>query len=297
MTPITRINFDDSTVSPGYFMLCTPDQQVNYSYFDNACNEIKSLCLQHIVSENDKEHFIHGLDAYCLHRKNIYVGAIKFSCMFRVRSISYAKQFISATQHQMIYQLRSVNVDILTDRDIDVSNQIIPVVETFYCYHLTISPANNRTVHIHISNSTINNVYIYLDNSKISAHITNNAFTGAGIKISSTSTDLYQPVIIENSIFKGLYSKPILEVLNTTNVYLHSCVFNNSKLGGLPVLDDNECSRMLCFNSKIELVDIFFREVSFFPFAAFENCTLAIYRLTMSGNSLLSQSLEKNSLL
>ena len=203
----------------------------------------------------------------------------------------------------MIYQLRSVNVDILTDRDIDVSNQIIPVVETFYCYHLTISPANNRTIHTRISNSTINNVHIYLDNGKISAHITNNVFTGAGIKISSTSTDLHQPVIIENSIFQGFYFKTIFKVLNTTNVYLYSCVFNNSKLVVLPEIEDNEKSGMLCFNSQINLHHIAFQGVSFFLVAAFENCTLAINQLTVSGNSLLLKFLrfpyvsETNSLL
>ena len=197
----------------------------------------------------------------------------------------------------MIYQLRSVNVDILTDRDIDMTNQIIPDVDTFYYYHLTFSPANNRIAHVHIVNSTIHNLHLHLDNSKISVNITNNVFTGSGIKISSTSTDLHQPVIIENSVFQGFYSKSIIEVLNTTNVYLHSCVFKNTKLAVLAEVDENESSGISCFNSKIELVDIFFLEVSFFPVAAFEKCTLTIYRLTMSGNSLLSQSFEKNSLL
>ena len=204
---------------------------------------------------------------------------------------------MNATQHQMMYQLRSVNVNILTDRDVDITNQVIPDMDTFYYYHPAISPANNQTVNVRISNSTFHNAYLHLDNMKISAHINNNIFTGAGIKISSTSYNLHQPVIIENNIFRGFYFKPIFEVLNTTNVYLHSCVFKNTKLSVLAEVDENESSGISCFNSKIELGDIIFREVSFFPVAAFENCTLAIYRLTMSGNSLLSQSFEKNSLL
>ena len=192
----------------------------------------------------------------------------------------------------MIYQLASVNVDILMDRDVEMTNQVIPDLDTFHYYHLTITP-----VHINISNNTFYNVYLHFDNSKVSAHITNNVFTGAGIKISSTSTDLHQPVVIENCIFQGFYSKPIFEVFNATNVYMHSCVFNNSKLLFQPVGDNTEGSGMLCFNSQIELYDIIFRRVSFFPVAAFENCTVAINQLTMSENSLFLRQSEANSLL
>ena len=207
------------------------------------------------------------------------------------------KQFFNETQHQMIYQLLSVNVDILTDRDIDMTNQIVPDVDTFQYYHVTIIPANNRNIHVHISNNTFHNIYIHLDNSKISAHVTNNLFTGAGIKISPTSTDLHQPVIIENSVFQGFYSKSIFEALNTTNVYLHSCVFNNTKLSVQPAVEGKDSSGLLCFNSQIELHDIVFRAVSFFPVTSFENCTLAIYQLTMSENSLSLPRSETNSLL
>ena len=64
----------DFTLPPGYFKLCTLDQQVDYSFIDNACHEIKNICLQHILSDEDKEHFIHKVDSYCLHRKNIIYG-------------------------------------------------------------------------------------------------------------------------------------------------------------------------------------------------------------------------------
>ena len=194
------------------------------------------------------------------------------------------KQFFNETQHRMNFQLLSVSLDILTDRDVDITNKIIPDVETFLYYHLTIIPANNQAIHVHISNNTFRSVYLHLDNSKMSVHITNNVFTGAGIKISSTSTDLHEPVIIENCIFQGFYFKTIFQALNTTNVYLYCCAFSNSKLVVLPDVDDNESSGMLCFNSQIGLRDILFRSVSFFPVTTFENCTLAIYQITMSEN-------------
>ena len=201
-----------------------------------------------------------------------------------------AKKFVNETQHQLIYQLISRSVDIFTYSDLDMTNQIIPDVETLLSYRLTITPKNNRIAQVHISNSTIHNVYFHLDNSKISAHITNNVFTGSGIKISSTSTDFHEPVIIENCIFHGFYFETIFEAFNTKNVYLHSCVFNDSKLL-LPSEDDDiESSGILCFNSQIELHDTLFQGVSFNPVVASENCTLAIYQITMSGNSLFSQS-------
>ena len=296
-TPTTRSNF----------RLCTSDQQVDYSLIDDACHEIKNLCLQHIVSDNDRQHFIHELDSYCLHRKNLYVEKMKIYCndfnaedpwvfvLYGRMYYEFGKQFFNETQQQMTYQLMSVNMNTLTDGDIDMSNQIIPDSHSNLYHHLAIIPANNRTVHVHISNNTFHKVYFHLDNSKISAHITNNVFTGSGIKILSTSTNLNQPVIIENSIFQGLYSKTTFEVLNTNNVYLYSCVFNNSKLA-VPKGED-ESSGMWCLNSKIVLNDTFFREVSFFPVAAFENCTLAIFQLTMSGNYLSLPRSETNSLM
>ena len=200
-----------------------------------------------------------------------------------------AKKFVNETQHQLIYQLISRSVDIFTYSDLDMTNQIIPDVETFLSYRLTITPKDNQ-IHVQISNSTIHNVYLHLDNSKISAHITNNVFTGAGIKISSTSTDLHELVIIENCIFQGIYFETIFEALNTKNVYLHSCVFNDSKFILPSEEDDIESSGILCFNSQIELHDTLFQGVSFNPVVAFENCTLAIYQITMSGNFLFSQS-------
>ena len=200
------------------------------------------------------------------------------------------------TLYQMAYQLISVDLDILTDRDIDMTNQIVPNVDTFHYYYLNICPLNNQTLNVYISNSTFHNVYLHLDNSTVAAHMNNNVFIGAGIKILSTSTDLHQPVIIQNCIFQGLYSETIFKVLNTANVYLHSSVFNNSKLV-LPTVDENEKSGMLGLNSQIELRDIVFRTVSFFPVTAFENCTLAIYQLTMSGHSLYLLLPNTNSLL
>ena len=209
----------------------------------------------------------------------------------------FLKQFFNETLHQMIHQLASVNMDILTEGDVGLTNQIIPDVETLRYYHLTFIPARNQTVHAHISNNRFHNINLQLDNSKISAHISNNVFIGAGIKISSTFTDFHEPVIIENCIFQGVYSKTIIEVSNTTNVYLYSCLFNNSKLGVLPAVDDNEESGIFCFNGQIELRNVLFKTVSFFPVAAFENCSLAIYQITMSGNSVFNQATEKKSLL
>ena len=285
-----------TTLPPGNFKLCTPDQQVDYSLIDNACHDIKNLFLQHIVSDEERQHFINELDSYCLHRRNIYVEEMKDYCDRFINPYEFlayyetAKKFVNETQHQLIYQFISRSVDIFTYSDLDMTNQIIPDVETLLSYRLTITPKNHQTVHVQISNRTIHNVYFHLDNSKISARITNNVFTGAGIKISSTSTDLHEPVIIENCIFQGFYFETIFEALNTKNVYLHSCVFNDSKFIIPSEEDDIESSGMLCFNSQIELHDTLFQRVSFKPVVAFENCSVAIYQITMSGNSLFSQS-------
>ena len=51
-----------------------------------------------------------------------------------------AKKFVNETQDQLIYQLISRGVDIFTYSDLDMTNQIIPDVETLLSYRLTITP-------------------------------------------------------------------------------------------------------------------------------------------------------------
>ena len=72
MTPTTGSNF----------RICTLDQQVDDSFMDDACHESENLCLQNMTSDTDKEHFIHEMDSFCLHRKNIYVGKMKSFCNY-----------------------------------------------------------------------------------------------------------------------------------------------------------------------------------------------------------------------
>ena len=88
--------------------------------------------------------------------------------------------------------------------------------------------------------------------------------------------DSHQPVVFENNTFQGVYSKTILKVQNTTNVYISSTAFRNV-FGSLTLLQ--KISGILCHNSQIELHDIRFQNVLVFPNVDILNCTLTIQNL------------------
>ena len=160
----------------------------------------------------------------------------------------------------------------------------------FFPYDLHFTQTSNQIININVISNKFNNIHLKLDNSRMSAHIKDNVFTESGIKIFSTSTDSHQPVIVENNVFQGYNSETILEVRNTTNIIISSCIFKNAKLfvSFYETFFDKTESAMLCYNSQIEMHDIMLKNVSFAPVATFENCTLSIYNVTMFKNNLSS---------
>ena len=295
MTPLTTPfpSFYFPTVSPLNVELCTQDGQVNYNFIDDPCQEIKDICLPYIVSEKDKEYFSHNLDNFCLERRNIYADIMHWFCnstyqvatQMDILQNIFREQFVKETHEEFISQLKSLMVEIYINTNIDLTNETLLDSDTHYYYNLHIISTENRTLHIDILNSNFYRVHLHLDNKKISAQIKDNVFVEAGVTISSTPTHIHQSVVFENNTFQGNNSKTILEVRDTNNVYIYSTVFRN--IFG-PTVFVNSIPGMLCHNSQVEIQDILFQNVPFFPVFEISNSTFAIESLEISDTDFTS---------
>ena len=278
------------TVPPGYLQLCTEEQGVDYSFIDNMCNETTDILLSRIDIDDSKLRFQQHMDEFCLRRRNMYADKMVYYCgsfhyyaefaeLFLIDILSYhifGENFMKETQDRLITELKSINVEVITDKDIEISSE---VVANYFRYHIVINPAIDRAIHADIINNTFNNVDLYLNNSRMSAHIKNNTFTKGTIIISSTQSEPHQPVIIEDTMFNGDNFKTILEVHNTKRVYLLSCVFKNLYAF---IVNDKDITGMMCYNSEVELHGTLFENVSFVPVVSIEKCKLTFHNVTMS---------------
>ena len=263
--------------------ICTEDQQVSYCFIDDTCQEIEDICLSRIDTDEDKDHFSRHLHEYCLQRRNQYIEIYRDSCSSQSFFLSYnpREDFVKETTELMISQLKSIKVEILTDSNIRMTNKTLDM-DTFYSYDLHLINTRNQITNIDFINNTLINVHLYLDNSRMSAHIKDNVFTEAGITISSPSTDLHQAIVIHCNIFQGNKPETILEVRDTSNVYISSCTFINEQALFVPFGDCEACPGLLCYGSHIEIRDILFRNVSFSPVVEFENCIMDVHNVTLS---------------
>ena len=286
-----------------YTQICTEVQTVNYNLFDDSCNLIKDIYLSRIVSVEPRDYFNNSLNTYCIYRRNLYGKEFNINCSHKadshlpafVQYLYFLGSIVSIeeTRDEMIEKLKPINVNILTLTNIKIYNEIFPAIEPYHFHYRFIPTSKSRIIHIDIFNNTFHNLHLYLDNSRMSAHIKDNVFTGSGIKISSNSSTTHQPVILENNVFQGDNSEMILELRDTTNIIIFSCIFKNSKLSVPSFVGDKTGTGMLCYNSQFEMHDIMLRNVSFAPVLAFENCTLSIYNITMLKNNLLSLISQK----
>ena len=283
----SHASFDFPAVSPLFIDLCTQDQQLNYNFIDDACIKIKDICLSYFVLDEDREYFNHNMNMYCLHTINRYIEILGLHCNSTVRhhteyvAFAFREHFIKEVQEQMMHQLKSIVVQILTDAAIEFINETLLGGDIHYNYQLHIIPTEIQFIPIDILNSNIHKVHLHLDNSQMSIHIKDNVFTEAGIIISSILSDFHQPVMLENNTFEGDYSQTVLEVQNTSNVFISSCVFNNSHVLAA-TQDIKTISAILCYNSQIEMHNIFFSNISFYRIGTFENCIIAVNHLKMS---------------
>ena len=285
-TTLPYLPFALPTLSSLDVELCTHDRQVKYDFIDDTCQEIKYICLQYIVSEEDREYFSHNLDSYCLARRKLYVKGQGFHCYStdhtpEIDSLQYLfrEHFVKETQDQMISQLKSIKVELFTNMNITMTNETFFDMNNHYFYDLHIISTEIKTLHIDILNNNFHRVHLQLDNNDISAQIKDNVFVEAGVTISSTPTHVHQPVVFENNTFQGKNSKTILEVRNTTKVSINSTIFRN--IFGRTTLV-NAIPGMVCHNSQIEIRGIFFQSVHFFPVLQISNCTVTIQNLEIS---------------
>ena len=288
---IERFLSMNSTMSPDiYPQVCTEEQMVNYTFYytfsDGLCNLIKDIYFSRIISHEDRDYFNSSLDTYCrsirneLMDTNLYVNELNCSNSFDIASyLLFGILGVEQTKYAMTSKLKLINVNILTVTNVKMNNEVFPAVGPYH-FHCHFIPASNRIIHIDISNNTFHNVHLHLDNSRMSAHIKDNVFTQSGITISSPHATTHQQVILENSVFQGDNSEEILEVRNTTNIIISSCIFKNLISG------------MLCYNSQIEMHDIMFKNVSFPPVVTFENCRLYIHNFTVFKNNLFNVRLD-----
>ena len=215
---------------------------MNGVIIDNACHKIKQVSLPHILLYDGRTHFSRELDNYCNVRREIFIERIAQFCeQYSNRALvplyihrrrqyyQYAGIFRNEIQLHMASELESKNFQILTDTDIKMTSEIIMADSqtNIHFFQVPMISNRNKSIHIDILNNTFHKVHLYLDNSRISAHIKDNVFTAAGITISSISADSHQPVILENNIFQGNKAKTVLEVRDTTNVIMSSSAFQH----------------------------------------------------------------------
>ena len=287
------------TVSSLDVELCTQDGKVKYNFIDDTCNKIKDICLPYIVSEEDREYFSHNLDSYCIERRNMYVESKKFHCNSTYHTIEidsmqniFREHFVKETQEQMMFQLKSIKVELFTNTNISLTNETLLDVDTHYYYNLYIISTENTILNIDILNSNFYRMHLYLDNKNISAQIKNNVFVEAGVTISSMPTHTHQSVVFENNTFQGNNFKTIFR--DTNNVSIHSTVFRN--IFGRTTLV-KAIPGMLCHNSQIEIQDIVLQSVLFFPVLQISNSTVTIENLEISNTDFSSYYIPLPSLL
>ena len=278
-----------------HIQVCTKERTVDHDLFDDTCNLIKDIYFSRIISHEDREYFNSSVDTYCIHRRNLYVKRVSINCNNHTAivwpiydhfvDLAHSIDMIKETKDEMISKLKSINIDIVTVTNIKMNNEVFPSVGPYH-FHYHFIPTSSRIIQIDILNNTFHNLHLYLDNCRMSAHIKDNVFMKAGIKISSTHTNTHHPVSVENNLFQGDNTETILEVRDTTSINIFSCVFKKSHLFVRPIMETKTRSAMLCHNSQVEMHDIMFKNVSFGPVVAFQNCTLSIHNITMFKNNL-----------
>ena len=111
-------------------------------------------------------------------------------------------------------KLNETNIQIITNTNITLSNMdLVPHNDKYLILNITSTAA--QPVHVDITDSKLERIYLQLDNMSI--HITNSKFYSSGIKIELDSNPHHQSIRIENCTFNGVSGYPALDVRGSSN--------------------------------------------------------------------------------
>ena len=111
-------------------------------------------------------------------------------------------------------KLNETNIQIITNTNITLSNMdLVPHNDKYLILNITSTAA--QPVHVDITDSRLEKIYLQLDNMSI--HVTNSKFYSSGIKIELDSNPHHQSIRIENCTFNGASGYPALDVRGRIN--------------------------------------------------------------------------------
>ena len=281
-----------------YVRLCEEIRDIS-RLINNTCEYIVDFVLWYMSPYQNFGYARQSIESYCqsmnnfmneelLYRDRCNVFAyIVIDTMTESFALGQTFQFLKTAHYNMNYELRSIPVEIITDKDLSVCNTENLVNTTEFYYIITIIPTVNRCIHLEVENNTLHGVYLTINNSRISANITNNILIRSGIEVKSSASDSYCDVYLEGNTFTGPKLRSAIEIHQTANVYLLSTVFVDwyTTLQTYdffaPVFEHIHFS-IVCKDSNIHIDGLSFQNVSGASNMLFENSWLQINDLYVS---------------
>ena len=94
-----------------------------------------------------------------------------------------------------------------------------------------------------IVNSTLENVFLDIDNSKVGLVVESCLFNSSGIKVESSQKSKYWPVRIEDTTLIGTVFESSIDLINTGKISIMISTFHDLRQGKqVPVIDCQKVS-------------------------------------------------------
>ena len=237
--------------------MCDNSSFYDTSSFDKVYEDLNDLYMSNFNGgKGNLDYDIQMLNEIFVRGKLKYIREMRKKCsiMDKINVVTILNQTLTVIKTY----LKIVPVIITSDNEITLRDLQLKPTGKDSVYNISILPQENQFINLLMINVTFKNIYITVDNSKISASIIDSVFIKAGIHIKSKSHGKHLAITIDNCTFLGDIDYNSVEVINTTNVSISSTTFKDLKC-------EPEAIFLQCFGSQLELKNTSF--VGCEPFA------------------------------